>query len=200
MKATDEKFMVTSERPEFETVWVFGADCGNNNTSAILKAHDLCNQYGMDIISVGNTIGMCMEMFEKGYLTEKEIGTGLVIFLGIEVVDSREDIEWLSGKISRLRIFNDQKGVMNLSVLDVGGSLMVVSQFTLHASTRKGNRPSYLKAAPPEIAIPLYEEFIKQVEQDTSKASVCGEFGAHMKIRLTNDGPVTILIDTKNKE
>lgn len=132
--------------------------------------------------------------------TEKEIGAGLVIFLGIEAADSREDIEWLSGKISRLRIFLDEKGVMNLSVLDVGGSLMVVSQFTLHASTRKGNRPSYIKAAPPEIAIPLYEAFIKQVEQDTSKAPVCGEFGAHMKIRLTNDGPVTILIDTKNKE
>jgi D-tyrosyl-tRNA(Tyr) deacylase len=133
-------------------------------------------------------------------LTEKQIGVGLVILLGIESSDSSEDLEWLSGKISRLRVFNDEKGVMNLSVLDVGASLMVVSQFTLHASTRKGNRPSYIKAAPPEIAIPLYEKFIKQMEKDTGKAPVSGEFGAHMKIRLTNDGPVTILIDTKNKE
>jgi len=132
--------------------------------------------------------------------TEKQIGTGVVIFLGIESSDGREDIEWLSGKISRLRIFNDANGVMNLSLLDVGASVMIVSQFTLHASTRKGNRPSYIKAAPPEIAIPLYEKFIEQVEQDTSKPPVCGEFGAHMKIRLTNDGPVTIIIDTKNKE
>jgi len=132
--------------------------------------------------------------------TEKQIGMGLVVLLGIEASDTLEDIEWLSGKISRLRVFPDAQGVMNLSLLEVGGSVMVVSQFTLHASTRKGNRPSYIKAASPEIAVPLYEKFIEQMEKDTSKAPVCGEFGAHMKIRLTNDGPVTLIIDTKNKE
>ena len=133
-------------------------------------------------------------------LTEKQIGEGLVVLLGIEASDGAEDIEWLSGKISRLRIFNDAKGVMNLSLMETGGSVLVVSQFTLHASTRKGNRPSYIKAAPPEIAIPIYEMFIDKIQEDISKPVVCGEFGAHMKIRLTNDGPVTIIIDTKNKE
>jgi len=133
-------------------------------------------------------------------VTEKQIDTGLVVLLGIEVGDGPEDIEWLSGKISRLRVFHDAKGVMNLSVLDVEGAVLIVSQFTLHASTRKGNRPSYIKAAPPEIAIPLYEKFIAKMEEDLLKPPVCGEFGAYMKIRLTNDGPVTILIDTKNKE
>ncbi|MEN8202797.1 MAG: D-aminoacyl-tRNA deacylase [Bacteroidota bacterium] len=133
-------------------------------------------------------------------VTEKQIGAGLVVLLGIEASDGPEDIDWLSGKISRLRVFNDAKGVMNLSLVDVGGSVMIVSQFTLHASTRKGNRPSYIKAAPPEIAIPMYEKFIDRMEQHCLKPPVCGEFGAHMKIRLTNDGPVTILIDTKNKE
>jgi D-tyrosyl-tRNA(Tyr) deacylase len=131
---------------------------------------------------------------------QKEIGLGLVVLLGIESTDDVEDIQWLSGKISRLRIFNDADGVMNLSVSAVEGSLMVVSQFTLHASTRKGNRPSYIKAAPPEIAIPLYEKFLKRMEMDLSKPMVSGEFGAYMQIRLTNDGPVTILIDTKNRE
>lgn len=133
-------------------------------------------------------------------LTEKHIGTGLVILLGIEKSDEPEDVEWLSGKISRLRIFNDVKGVMNLSVMDVDGEVMIVSQFTLHASTRKGNRPSYIKAASPEIAIPLYKKFLSQMGKDLGKIPVCGEFGAYMKIRLTNDGPVTILLDTKNKE
>jgi D-tyrosyl-tRNA(Tyr) deacylase len=132
--------------------------------------------------------------------TRKEIGPGLVILLGIESTDGPEDIEWLSGKISRLRVFHDTDGVMNLSVLDVNGSVMIVSQFTLHASTRKGNRPSYIKAAPPEIAIPLYEEFVKRMESDLSRQVITGEFGAYMQIRLTNDGPVTIQIDTKNKE
>jgi len=132
--------------------------------------------------------------------TRKEIGPGLVILLGIESTDGPEDIEWLSGKISRLRVFHDTDGVMNLSVLDVNGSVMIVSQFTLHASTRKGNRPSYIKAAPPEIAIPLYEEFVKRMESDLSKQVITGEFGAYMQIRLTNDGPVTIQIDTKIKE
>ena len=132
--------------------------------------------------------------------TQKEMGMGLVVLLGIESTDGPEDIEWLSGKISRLRVFHDVDGVMNLSVLDVNGSVMIVSQFTLHASTRKGNRPSYIKAAPPEIAIPLYEEFVKRMEADLSRQVVTGEFGAYMQIRLNNDGPVTIQLDTKNKE
>jgi D-tyrosyl-tRNA(Tyr) deacylase len=130
----------------------------------------------------------------------KQIGHGLVILLGIETSDDLDDIQWLSGKISRLRIFNDQGGVMNLSVKDVGGEIMIVSQFTLHASTKKGNRPSYIKAAPPEIAIPLYEHFINQMEQDLGKGVLTGEFGAYMQVNLTNDGPVTISIDTKNRE
>jgi D-tyrosyl-tRNA(Tyr) deacylase len=130
----------------------------------------------------------------------KQIGHGLVILLGIETSDDLGDIQWLSGKISRLRIFNDQEGVMNFSVSDVGGEIMIVSQFTLHASTKKGNRPSYIKAAPPEIAIPLYESFIKQMEQDLGKGVQTGEFGAYMQVNLINDGPVTISIDTKNRE
>ncbi len=132
--------------------------------------------------------------------TRKEIGLGLVVLLGIESTDRPEDIQWLSGKISKLRVFNDSDGVMNLSVLDVHGSVMIVSQFTLHASTRKGNRPSYIKAAPPEIAIPLYEEFVKRMESDLSREVITGEFGAYMQIGLINDGPVTIQIDTKNRE
>jgi D-tyrosyl-tRNA(Tyr) deacylase len=132
--------------------------------------------------------------------TQKEMGLGLVVLLGIESTDGPEDIQWLSGKISRLRIFNDSDGVMNLSVREKDGSVMIVSQFTLHASTRKGNRPSYIKAAPPEIAIPLYEEFVKRMESDLSKQVITGEFGAHMQIALSNDGPVTIQIDTKNRE
>ena len=132
--------------------------------------------------------------------TQKEMGSGLVVLLGIESADGTEDIEWLSGKISRLRVFHDEDGVMNLSVLDVKGSVMIVSQFTLHASTKKGNRPSYIKAAPPEIAIPLYEDFVKRMESDLSRQVVTGEFGAYMQIRQNNDGPVTIQIDTKNKE
>jgi D-tyrosyl-tRNA(Tyr) deacylase len=130
----------------------------------------------------------------------KKIGPGLLILLGIEESDGQSDIEWLSGKISRLRIFNDDAGIMNLSVLDVKGEIMIVSQFTLHASTRKGNRPSYIKAAAPETAIPLYNSFIEQMQQDLGKTVVTGEFGAYMLISLTNDGPVTISIDTKNKE
>ena len=129
-----------------------------------------------------------------------EIGTGLLILLGIEEADREEDALWLSGKISRLRVFNDEDGVMNLSVQDVEGDILVVSQFTLHASTRKGNRPSYIKAAKPEIAIPLYEFFIKQMKQGLGKPVHTGEFGAMMDISLVNDGPVTIIIDTKHKE
>ena len=133
-------------------------------------------------------------------VTSREIGKGLVILLGVEESDSPEDIGWLSGKISRLRIFDDVEGVMNLSVCDVNGEIMVISQFTLHASTKKGNRPSYIKAALPETALTLYEAFICQMELDIKKPVVTGEFGAYMQVNLTNDGPVTILIDTKNKE
>lgn len=132
--------------------------------------------------------------------TEKQIGPGLVVLLGIEEEDGNPDIEWLSGKISRLRVFGDEDGVMNLSLVELGGELMIVSQFTLHASIKKGNRPSYIKAAPPEIAIPLYDDFIARLESDLGKPVVTGEFGAYMQIRLTNDGPVTIIMDTKNKE
>lgn len=133
---------------------------------------------------------------------EKEcsMGQGLLILLGIEESDNESDIQWLSGKICRLRIFDDSQGVMNLPISECGGEVMIISQFTLHASTRKGNRPSYIKAATPETAIPLYEQFILQMEADLGKKVLTGEFGANMKVNLTNDGPVTILIDTKNKE
>ena len=129
-----------------------------------------------------------------------EIHQGLLILLGIENADNLQDIEWLSGKICRLRIFNDEKGVMNLSIRDVKGELLVISQFTLHASIRKGNRPSYIHAAKPDIAIPLYEQFIKQLEMDSGKPVQTGKFGAMMNVSLTNAGPVTIVIDTKNRE
>ena len=130
----------------------------------------------------------------------KKIGPGLVVLLGIEESDCRPDIEWLSGKISRLRIFDDKQGIMNLSIQDVNGEIMIVSQFTLHASTKKGNRPSYIKAATPETAIPLYDTFIEQIQKDLGKPVVTGEFGAYMQLNLNNDGPVTISIDTKNRE
>ncbi len=128
------------------------------------------------------------------------IKQGLLILLGIEEADSQEDIEWLSGKIARLRIFNDENGVMNKSVVEVDGEIIVVSQFTLHASTKKGNRPSYIYAAKPEVAIPLYEQFKTQIGADAGREIQSGEFGAMMEVALVNDGPVTILIDTKNKE
>jgi D-tyrosyl-tRNA(Tyr) deacylase len=128
------------------------------------------------------------------------IGKGLLVLLGIEESDSIEDIEWLSGKITRLRIFDDENGVMNRSITEVGGEVLLVSQFTLHTSTKKGNRPSYIKSANPEIAISLYEKFISQLENELNKRIATGEFGANMKVSLTNDGPVTIIIDSKNKE
>ena len=128
------------------------------------------------------------------------IENGLLILLGIEETDSKEDLEWLSGKISRLRIFRDQKGIMNLSLSEVGGETLVISQFTLHASTRKGNRPSYIRAARTETAIPLYEQFIKQLSHDFGREVKSGEFGAYMQVEMLNDGPVTIIIDTKNRE
>ena len=127
-------------------------------------------------------------------------GKGLLVLLGIEDSDSHEDIEWLSGKICNLRIFADENGVMNLSVKEISGEILIVSQFTLHASTKKGNRPSYIRASKPEIAIPLYEKFILQIEKDLTKKVQTGIFGADMKVELLNDGPVTIIIDTKNKE
>ena len=127
------------------------------------------------------------------------IASGLLVLLGVEDADNLEDIEWLSSKIVNLRIFNDEQGVMNVSVKDLNGEILVVSQFTLHASTKKGNRPSYLKAAKPEIAIPLYESFVKVVQSNLGKEVQTGEFGADMKVSLVNDGPVTIIIDTKNK-
>jgi D-aminoacyl-tRNA deacylase len=130
---------------------------------------------------------------------KSQIGLGALVLLGVGDDDNREDVEWLSKKIAQLRIFNDKDGVMNLSLLDVGGELLVISQFTLHASTKKGNRPSYIKAARPETAIPLYEHFINQMERLLGRSVGTGEFGADMKVRLLNDGPVTIIIDTKNK-
>lgn len=128
-----------------------------------------------------------------------EISRGLLILIGIEDADAEEDVDWLAAKIANLRIFDDEAGVMNLSVRDIMGEILVVSQFTLHASTKKGNRPSYIKAARPEKAIPIYEAFIKKISAEINKPVQTGVFGADMKIELVNDGPVTILIDTKNK-
>lgn len=128
------------------------------------------------------------------------IGKGLLVLVGIEDTDGMEDIEWLCKKIVNLRIFDDEKGVMNYSVADIKGEILVVSQFTLHASTKKGNRPSYIRASKPEIAIPLYETFCKQLSLALGKEIGTGEFGADMKVELLNDGPVTIWMDTKNKE
>ena len=128
-----------------------------------------------------------------------DIKSGLLILLGITNDDAKEDIDWLSKKINNLRVFNDANGVMNKSLIDSLGDAIIVSQFTLQASTKKGNRPSYMKAAKPEIAIPLYKEFIHQFEQDLGKKVQTGEFGADMKVELLNDGPITIIIDTENK-
>ena len=129
-----------------------------------------------------------------------EIGSGLLVLLGIEEADRQEDIDWLVKKIINLRIFPDENGVMNTSLVDSHGELLLISQFTLHASTKKGNRPSYIRAAKPEIAIPLYQSFISRLEQNLEKEIQTGEFGADMKVRLLNDGPVTICIDSKNRE
>ncbi|WP_242202679.1 D-aminoacyl-tRNA deacylase [Aestuariivivens insulae] len=128
------------------------------------------------------------------------IGEGLLILLGLVNEDAQEDIKWLCNKIVNLRIFNDDNGVMNNSLKDVNGETIVVSQFTLHASTKKGNRPSYIKAAKPDIAIPLYKAFVKQLENELGKTVQTGRFGADMKVELLNDGPVTIIIDSKSKE
>jgi len=132
--------------------------------------------------------------------TNGQIGNGLLVLIGIEDADTDDDIDWLSSKIVNLRIFNDDKGVMNISVKDIAGDILLISQFTLHASTKKGNRPSYIKASRPEIAIPIYEKMITQLSIDLDKKIQTGIFGADMKVELLNDGPVTIVIDTKNKE
>ncbi len=129
-----------------------------------------------------------------------EIQHGLAVLLGVEAADTAEDIEWLSGKIVRLRVFDDDQGVMNRSVQEVGGGILLVSQFTLFASTKKGNRPSYSRSAGPETAVPLYEQFARRLAQDLGKSIQTGEFGAHMLVSLSNDGPVTIIIDSKLRE
>jgi D-tyrosyl-tRNA(Tyr) deacylase len=129
-----------------------------------------------------------------------KINHGLMILVGIEDADSPDDVEWLSGKITNLRIFNDDKGVMNLSIKDIHGDILLISQFTLHASTKKGNRPSYIRAAKPEVAIPLYEQLIQRMQLDIGKNIETGEFGADMQVSLLNDGPVTIVMDTKAKD
>jgi D-tyrosyl-tRNA(Tyr) deacylase len=132
--------------------------------------------------------------------TRGSIGNGLLVLLGIEDPDGMEDIQWLSNKLINLRIFNDSDGVMNQSMAETGGELLLVSQFTLFAATKKGNRPSYIRASKPEIAIPIYENMIRQLEKDLGKKIQTGEFGADMQVELINDGPVTILIDTKQKD
>ncbi|MEM9834490.1 MAG: D-aminoacyl-tRNA deacylase [Bacteroidota bacterium] len=134
-----------------------------------------------------------------GHISGK-IESGVLVLLGIEDADNQEDTDWLSRKIANLRIFSDENGVMNRSLIDIGGDMLVVSQFTLHASTKKGNRPSYIKAAKPDIAIPLYEKFVQTTSNLLDKPVQTGEFGADMKVRLLNDGPVTIIIDTKDKK
>lgn len=135
----------------------------------------------------------------EGQLHSK-IKEGILILLGIEEADNTEDISWLAAKISKLRIFEDENDVMNLSVKDISGEILVISQFTLHASTKKGNRPSYIRAAKPEVSVPLYEQFVKQMEDEMSTAVKTGVFGAMMSVELVNDGPVTIMIDSKNRE
>ena len=133
-------------------------------------------------------------------ITKSSIGVGLLVLLGIESSDAQEDIDWLCGKISRLRVFSDKNGIMNLSVTDIDGEILVVSQFTLHASTHKGNRPSYINAAKPHFAIPMYERFVKKLDEEINKTVQTGEFGAMMEVSLINDGPVTIIIDSKSRE
>ncbi len=131
---------------------------------------------------------------------KSSIGKGLLVLAGFEEADTQEDLQWMSSKLVNLRIFNDESGLMNLSIRDVAGDLLVVSQFTLHALTKKGNRPSFIRAAKPDIAIPLYEKFVQLLEKELGKPVGTGEFGADMKVNLLNDGPVTIFIDSKNKE
>lgn len=149
------------------------------------------------MIAVIQRVSSCTVTIEG--IVKSKIGRGLLVLVGVEEADTDEDIEWLTGKIVSIRIFDDAEGVMNLSVQDIGGEILVVSQFTLHASTKKGNRPSYIKAAKPPVAIPLYDKFVRSMEEKLGKPVRTGEFGADMKVSLLNDGPVTIIIDTKNK-
>lgn len=149
------------------------------------------------MIAVIQRVSSCSVTIEG--VVKSSIERGILVLVGIEDADTDEDIDWLSSKIVSIRIFDDAEGVMNFSVLEVGGDVLVVSQFTLHASTKKGNRPSYIKAAKPPIAIPLYEKFVTEMKSKMGKPVMTGEFGADMKVSLLNDGPVTILIDTKNK-
>lgn len=149
------------------------------------------------MIAVIQRVSSCSVEIHRS--VKSSIQKGLLVLLGIEDADNTEDIEWLANKIVNLRIFNDDEGVMNVSVKDDGGDIIVVSQFTLHASTKKGNRPSYIKASKPDFAIPVYEKFLKISEEALGKPVMSGEFGADMKVALVNDGPVTIIIDTKNK-
>ena len=135
-----------------------------------------------------------------GGVAKASIGRGLLVLVAVEEADSAEDIEWLAGKVVRLRIFDDEQGVMNRSVQESGGEVLVVSQFTLFASTRKGNRPSYIRSAKPEVAVPRYEAFVKRVESELGRAVPTGGFGAEMQVALVNDGPVTIIIDSKLRE
>lgn len=132
--------------------------------------------------------------------TKSSMGLGYLALAGFEEADTTEDLEWTAAKLVNLRVFNDEQGLMNLSVKDVNGDILIVSQFTLHAQTKKGNRPSFIRAAKPDVAIPLYEQFVKQVETELGKPVGTGEFGADMKVALVNDGPVTIVIDSKNRE
>jgi D-aminoacyl-tRNA deacylase len=154
-----------------------------------------CNLF--DMIAVIQRVSAASVVIEGK--TKASINTGLLVLVGIEDADGIEDIQWLAAKITNLRIFNDESSVMNKSVLDQNGDIIIVSQFTLHASTKKGNRPSYLKASKPNVAIPLYEKFVNEVSVHLGKPVQTGEFGADMKVSLVNDGPVTIIIDTKNK-
>jgi D-aminoacyl-tRNA deacylase len=149
------------------------------------------------MIAVIQRVSSCSVEINKSI--KSAIDKGLLVLLGIEDADTAEDIEWLSAKIVNLRIFNDKDGVMNISVKDDGGDVLVVSQFTLHASTKKGNRPSYIKAAKPDFAIPMYEKFVKTLEGLLERPIRTGEFGADMKVALVNEGPVTIIIDSKNR-
>jgi D-aminoacyl-tRNA deacylase len=135
-----------------------------------------------------------------GSILKSSVGKGMLVLVGIEEADNNDDLEWICNKIVQLRIFDDRNGVMNLSVIDTGGSILAVSQFTLHAKTKKGNRPSYIRAARPEFAIPMYNKFVARLSELTGRETETGEFGSMMQVELVNDGPVTIIIDTKEKE
>jgi D-tyrosyl-tRNA(Tyr) deacylase len=161
--------------------------------------------YPKTLTKIRNTMRAVIQRVSEAKVTIKQtvkgtIQTGLLVFLAIEEADTTEDIEWLCGKIVRLRIFNDDSGVMNRSIQDVNGGILLVSQFTLFASTKKGNRPSYTRSAPPQIAIPLYQQFQVRLAQEFGKSIQTGEFGADMLVNLVNDGPVTIIIDSKARE